>query len=195
MEKELLEVRIAPLGEYPQGGAVQVVDAGALAELTGEFGRRARWRWLAGTVPVFLGHPDAAGGKGDPRPLGTVEAVEARADGLYGRLRLDAGRRRRAEALEGPLHASPHWRLRALGPGRWRPFRLLSVGLTATPNLPGTRLGGGGPEGVERPALPGRHPALATAPGRAARAAAVEARMAATGEDYAAAWAALKRGR
>lgn len=93
-------------------------------------------------LPLYIGHPDdseLAARYEDKDPVGEVAGLEARADGLYllprwnerGRALLDEGRF---------AYLSPRWSMRPLGGNRFRPQRLLSVGLTNNPNIPGERL-------------------------------------------------------
>ena len=172
--------------------------------------------------------------------------LEARPDGLYGRFKwAPTGR----ELLDNAHYKffSPRWLMTVSRDGTFEPVRLLSIGLTNTPNIPGDAIANDRTGAGERPGAPGAigavpvdasastgeaaapaedalgiatraaPPAASNEPapppalllntvsrtaglgtrrcgGRAAAiVAAVNSRMAGTGEDFATAWANLRR--
>lgn len=122
-------VQLAPLGEFPHGsGVVQVVDAGALQGLVASF---------AGDVLLDFDHES-----NDPQKrttaAGWIVEVEAREDGLWGRVRWSAAGELALENGEYRF-VSPVWEVAPLGGDRVRPVRLLEAGLTNKPNLKGLR--------------------------------------------------------
>lgn len=122
-------VQLAPMGEFPHGsGVVQVVDAEALEVLEMAF---------EGDVLLDFDHES-----GDPEKrttaAGWIVEVEAREDGLWGRVRWSAAGE---QALTGGeyRYVSPVWLVENLGGARVRPIRLVEAGLTNKPNLKGLR--------------------------------------------------------
>jgi hypothetical protein len=80
-----------------------------------------------------------------------VSDLQARPDGLYGYFKwAPTGR----DLLENAhyKHLSPRWAMRALPDGCFEPVRLLSIGLTNTPNIPGETIAN------EDPGAPGARP-------------------------------------
>lgn len=122
-------VQLSPVGEFPHGsGVVQVVDAGALQRLVEGF---------AGDVLLDFDHESSDPGK-RTTAAGWIVEVEAREDGLWGRVRWSAVGERALENGEYRF-VSPVWEVVSLGGDRVRPVRLLEAGLTNKPNLKGLR--------------------------------------------------------
>jgi len=144
---------LAPFGDFPNlirtGTAatlpvLQRIDKEAgealvnsLHSFTGKAARFFR------SIPIFHGHPDAAGFETkypDATPRGAVADISVRDDGIYIRPALnEAG----ADLLNGDtkLGLSAYWDARQTGEvidgiSVWRPIRLRSVGLTPNANLP-----------------------------------------------------------
>ena len=121
---------VVPLGEYPhESGVVQVVDKVAIESMVNRF---------TPSVLVDFDHfsydPDKSS-----EAAAWGDEVEARADGLWSKLRLtDVGE----PALKNGRFRfiSPVWRpedVEDLGDGRIRPLRLDTLGLTNNPNMRG----------------------------------------------------------
>lgn len=144
-------LRISPYGEFPNTilrrgrpeAGVQVVERSdadnlvtAFNSFSAQLGRAFRG------APIYVGHPDVpdateAARHTDKRRYGSIRALEARADGLYGQVVWnDLGQ---AAIDQGHYQfSSPFWAL-ADDPNRQRavrPIRLLSVGLTNSPAIP-----------------------------------------------------------
>jgi len=92
-------------------------------------------------VPLYVGHPDdptfaGRAGHDDTRAYAWVTSLEARPDGLYILPRWsEPGRELLRHAFYKFL--SPRWQMQPLGDGVFQPVRLLSIGLTNHPNIPG----------------------------------------------------------
>lgn len=130
-------LRITPWGDFTNRVGLQRVrqdDAVRMVQAFNSLMRRAA-RGFRG-VPIFAGHPDVAPESyPDRRRYGKVIDLETRDDGLYGKIAWnDLGQ---AAMDQGHyLYASPVWNLKRDGKFI-RPFELLSIGLTNTPNIPG----------------------------------------------------------
>lgn len=155
--------RVATYGTHPKirhvrgwDGAItsetylQILDratAEALANSVG--GLWGRLRRAFASVPVYHEHPDLArvspetvtGRGGAPVPVGAVEGLQAREDGLY--IRLGLFPEGQEAVANGARLMSPLWWVEPI-PGQslergvpCRPVRLISVGMTAHPNLKG----------------------------------------------------------
>lgn len=145
-------MRLSAYGEHAYGEKdVQVVDRNAAKAMVGRFksaaNALARALFLSSpTRPVYRGHPDhphfSAQGHDDFTLRAEITDVDDREDGLYILPRwTDAGNELRARG--GKLWWSPRWLLELIrtGPdGRryWAPYKLVSAGLTPTPNILGS---------------------------------------------------------
>jgi hypothetical protein len=220
-------IRIVEFGEHPHAKGLQRVTFEVARRLEDQFhSLRGLLARRFGGLPVYVGHPDDpeyAGlpGHSDTRAHGWITDLRARPDGLYGEIRWSQSGR---ELIENANYKffSPRWLMRAAGSGIFEPVRLLSVGLTNTPNIPGEvianeakGMGEGslvfvGPvSGKEAPhdGLVAANAPFLSAPVRSAglgcrrdafgrRQAIVDAvhgRMNDTGEDFSTAWSNLKR--
>jgi hypothetical protein len=146
---------IEPAGEHahPASGLVQVIDAEALDRIVRRFADEARQPGFAGLLvdqEHFSHDQDKAS-----RAFGWLTALQARPDGLYGRIRWTASGR---AAVDGGDYRffSTEYEARDLapcGPGRARPERLAGLALTNKPNNRGGRpITNRQPEETPRPA-------------------------------------------
>lgn len=139
--------RIAVYGNWPHPKGLQCFDRKAAQALCENFrSLQGRFRRAFAGLPVYLGHPDDSRSKAakQSEPLGKITELEAREDGCYAIIQWDAKRIQNAMTCE-PLAFSPRWAMASLVPGSYRPVRLLSVGLTRQPNIPGSPLRIGNP--------------------------------------------------
>lgn len=155
--------RLSPYGEHVKlrqvrgaGGRiedqrwVQVLDRPAAEAMAGAFNSMwGRMRRVISSVPVYAGHPDLA--EVSPEtvqhrqspavPVGSVNRLEARDDGLYAQMGLFPSGQT-AVANAGLRFLSPLWWVTPEDTTgkeiRCRPVQLISVGLTDTPNIPGS---------------------------------------------------------
>jgi hypothetical protein len=229
-------IRIVEYGEHPHQKGLQRVTFDVARRLEDNFhSLRGILARRFGGLPVYVGHPDDPEYSGQPghtdtRAHGWIVDLAAKPDGLYGEIKWAKSGR---ELLDNANYKffSPRWVMRRVGDGVFEPVKLLSVGLTNTPNIPGdvianeasAKVAGDGRLIVVGPVSGGNGAAnagdlfdaiAANAPyvsmpsktanlgvrrdafgHRQAIVDAVHARMADTGEDFAAAWSNLKKTR
>lgn len=140
-------VLLAPRGDHPHEHGIQRVDEESLQCLVRSF------HGLLGTLKralvgcsLYRGHPDTpelSGRYPDHNTYGVVNELEARPAGLYARITLTEPGARLVQA--GIRWLSPYWKAQEIqttedGTKIYRPLQLLSVGLTAQPNIPGEAL-------------------------------------------------------
>jgi hypothetical protein len=135
-------LQISPFGDFPHARGLQRVDRAAAERMVAQFNSfRGRLGRLFGGVPFYIGHPDVPNGSeiADRKAYGWVDQLEAREDGLYGRVKWsDAG----LDLLKNAhfKYLSPYWEAREIemqnGRRVYQPMALVSVGLTNQPNIP-----------------------------------------------------------
>lgn len=155
-------VLLAPFGDHSHAVGKQRLSPTSASRLT-----------TAREVPVFVGHPD------DPAYLrrnhipdttryGSLESLAVRDDGLHATVHLTpAGTKLVTDAHY--THLSPRWLMRAIGKRLFEPTRLLSLGLTNHPNLPGSR--------IRIETAPAAHPPATDLPESRLRALALDAEL------------------
>lgn len=129
--------KISPYGEFPgmRPGRPQFFTIEQAANMVAEFnsvlGRLGR---MFRGIPIYRGHPDVDLQLWpDDRRIGRLTALDARADGLWGRAEWNSvGKLNITEGFW--VYPSPRWDGPA-GGARFEPDRLLSVGLTNTPRI------------------------------------------------------------
>ena len=135
-------IRIVEFGEHPHPKGLQRVTFEVARLLEDNFhSLRGLLARRFGGLPVYVGHPDDpeyAGqpGHSDTRAHGWIVDLRAKQDGLYGEIRWSKSGR---ELIDNANYKffSPRWVMRSAGNGVFEPVRMLSVGLTNTPNIPG----------------------------------------------------------
>ncbi len=135
-------LKLAEYGNWPHPSGLQCFTPDAAGKMVQHFQSLwGRLRRKFGGVPVYVGHPDdpsfaGQSGHDDTRAYAWVTALEARPDGLY---MLPQWSEAGNELLDNAFYKflSPRWQLRSLGNGAFEPVRLLSIGLTNHPNIPG----------------------------------------------------------
>lgn len=132
---------IAPFGDWKNGDVVQRVDATAAENLKRNLGSIwARVKNVLGNAcPVYYEHPDHEDSEDNPpnadkTPYGRVRSLETLADGIYANIEWLDG----FEALPKRLQISPRWNAVEIAENVVRPSRLISIGLTAHPNIKAT---------------------------------------------------------
>ncbi len=135
-------LQLAPYGDFPHARGIQRVDRSAAEGMVAQFksfcGRLGR---LFGGAPFYVGHPDLPGAAetADRKAYGWITEIEARDDGLYGRVKWSEAGMDLLRNAHFKFY-SPYWEAREIGSedGRrvYRPVALLSVGLTNQPNIP-----------------------------------------------------------
>jgi hypothetical protein len=136
-------VQLSPYGDFPHAQGLQRVSFEAAKTMERSFatlGAKAS-RLFAG-APMFVGHPDVpqfAQQFPDRKAYGWIMELEARPDGLYGKMKWSAAG---LELLQNGHYKflSPYWEARQIGEEEGRPIfepvALISAGLTNEPNLP-----------------------------------------------------------
>lgn len=139
-------MKVSPYGEFAHPLGLQRfgrAEAETLANnFNGIFERSLR---LFGGAPIYIGHPDDASfagkfGHTDTRAYAWANALAAREDGLYARIKWSPeGRTLLANAHY--KYFSPRWTVRPVpgttNPRVIAPDGLVSIGLTNNPNIPG----------------------------------------------------------
>lgn len=125
-DRELLQV-LCPFGEWPHTKGMQVVDEESARKMK----RAAAWSAAVG-IPIYVGHPDDEGIKAEA--VGRVKRICPTADGIA--IVAAYPQKTYEKIIGGEFKAmSPRWRMQKLDDGRYRPVKLLSVGLTNNPNI------------------------------------------------------------
>lgn len=135
-------LKLADYGDWPHARGLQRLTQPAATRLAHGFKSllgRLRRRFTG--VPIYIGHPDDPSFAGQPghddtRAYAWVSNLEARPDGLHLLARWSEPGR---ELLRHSFYKflSPRWEMRPVAPGVFEPTRLLSIGLTNHPNIPG----------------------------------------------------------
>jgi phage I-like protein len=127
---------ISPYGEFPNEKGTQIVDRESANAMVVEFnsvlGKLGR---LFRGAPIYRGHPDA---RPDIWPddvrYGRINALDARDDGLYGKVAWnDLGVKNKEQGYY--VYPSPAWNFKKIDGGKIKPNRLKSIGLTNNPNI------------------------------------------------------------
>jgi hypothetical protein len=147
-------LKLADYGDWPHPSGLQRFDQPAGdAMVRGFQSLWGRLRRRFGGVPLYVGHPDDPSFAGQPghddtRAYAWITSLEARPDGLYILPRWsEPGREMLRHAFYKFL--SPRWQMQPLGNGAFKPARLLSVGLTNNPNIPGETIANQKPASAE----------------------------------------------
>lgn len=129
-------INVSPYGEFPNDEGLQVVDRPAADEMVATFNSFiAKLGRLFRGLPIFKGHPDARPDIWpDDARYGRINELEARNDGLYGKVAWnDLGQKNKEQGYY--VYPSPAWNFKRVGAGKIKPFRLKSIGLTNNPNI------------------------------------------------------------
>lgn len=148
-------IRIVEYGDHPHAKGMQRVTFEVARRLEDNFhSLRGLLARRFGGLPVYVGHPDDpeyAGQPGhtDTRAHGWVTDLRAKPDGLYGEIKWSKSGR---ELIDNANYKffSPRWLMCSAGCGVFEPVRMLSLGLTNTPNIPGEAIANEAPA-VEEP--------------------------------------------
>jgi hypothetical protein len=130
-----------PYGDHPHAKAVQRLTRAIAENMVSNFKSfGARLGRFFGGLPIYVGHPDDPALSNqfpDKKAYGWIMDIEAREDGLYLKPKWSGA----GEELLANAHYkwfSPFWGCRrAAGAKIVEPVRLVSLGLTNTPNIPG----------------------------------------------------------
>ena len=125
---------LCPYGNWAHKNGMQVVDKTAAEKIRNAFMQSFDRIW---GVPIYIGHPDDGNTPAKAKSVGRVESVSVTEDGIAisARYRGDAYEKISSGRLKW---LSPRWRMEKLDDGTFRPVRLISVGMTDNPNIPGS---------------------------------------------------------
>jgi phage I-like protein len=133
-------IKLVTYGDYAHRMGVQEVSQAAAKTMADNF--HSLWQRLARRfrgIPIYVGHPDdgeflGRAGHGDTRAYGWVRQMEARADGLWIRVRWSKEGLHMLDCAHYKF-LSPRWEMEMIGGGKLRPRALISIGLTNCPNM------------------------------------------------------------
>ena len=129
---------IAPFGDHKNGNHIQRIDKAAALNLRNNL--NTLWHSVktrfSNPCPVLYLHPDEEDLKiipntADKTPYGKVISLEVLADGIWANIKWLDG----FEELPKRLQFSPRWNAVEVGDKIASPTRLISLGLTAHPNI------------------------------------------------------------
>ena len=134
-------IKLTDYGEFPHARGLQRLSRESARSMVSYFNSlRGKLARRFGGLPVYIGHPDDPSfanqpGHRDTRAYAWIQAMDDREDGLWVLPKWGAAGR---ELLSNAFYKflSPRWAMKAVEPGVFEPFRLLSVGLTNQPNIP-----------------------------------------------------------
>jgi hypothetical protein len=134
-------LKLVEYGDHPHPEGVQRVTEKIAREMQQRFhSLRARLARKFAGIPIYVGHPDDQKfsnlpGHGDTRSYAWVQDIEAREDGIWILPKWSTVGKAMIENLFFKF-LSPRWEMKREG-NFLVPIRLISVGLTNHPNIPG----------------------------------------------------------
>lgn len=154
-------LKLADYGDWPHSRGLQRLSRKAARRMVSHFkslSQRLARRF--GGIPLYVGHPDdphfsGKAGHNDTRAYAWIRDMDARPDGLYILPKWsESGQHLLKNAYYKFL--SPRWAMEPVkgSGGVFEPIRLLSVGLTNEPNIPGEALANAKPNEVKQTITP-----------------------------------------
>ena len=129
--KELLQV-LCPYGEWQHTKGMQVVDEESARRMK----RSAIWSPMT-QIPIYIGHPDDIPSKRKPKAVGQIKRICRTHDGIA--VVATYSEQIYADVVSGKFSAmSPRWQMEHIDGEKYRPIKLISVGLTNNPNISGS---------------------------------------------------------
>lgn len=129
--KELVQL-LCPYGNWNHAKGMQLVDKTAAQKIRNSFMRSFDRIW---GVPIYIGHPDDNPTLIKPKAVGKIESICITDEGIA--ISAKYSQSAYKKIAEGSLKwLSPRWQMQRLEDGRFRPVRLISVGMTNNPNIP-----------------------------------------------------------
>ncbi|MDR0418069.1 MAG: phage protease [Puniceicoccales bacterium] len=134
-------LKLVEYGDYPHLEGIQRVTKEVAIEMQRKFRTlRARLARKFGGIPIYIGHPDDENfvhfpGHSDTRSYAWVQDIEAREDGIWILPKWSEEGRKLIENSYFKF-LSPRWEMKRKS-DVLIPIRLISVGLTNHPNIPG----------------------------------------------------------
>lgn len=129
--RELVQL-LCPYGNWKHSKGMQLVDKTSAEKIRNSFMRSFDRIW---GVPIYIGHPDDSPSTKKPQAVGKIESICVTDEGIA----VSAIYSEKAfEKISGGKlkWLSPRWQMQKLQDGRFRPVRLISVGMTNNPNIP-----------------------------------------------------------
>lgn len=125
-DTELLQV-LCPFGEWNHPKGMQLVDEKSARRM------KLAAMFSFSDIPVYVGHPEERNIKS--KSVGRIKKICRTKGGIV--VVVEYSRKAYDDVLTGKLRAmSPRWEMEKLCDGKYRPVKLLSVGLTNNPNIP-----------------------------------------------------------
>lgn len=123
---------LCPYGDWSHKYGMQCVDKIAGQKIEKAFNKSFD-RFFG--LPIYIGHPDDKASAKKAKAVGKIESVAATEEGIAisAKYSEDAYKKLSGGKLKW---LSPRWRMEELGEGRFRPIKLISVGMTNNPNIP-----------------------------------------------------------
>jgi hypothetical protein len=148
-------MKLIAYGKYPHSKGLQCIDHTSAQAMVDRFKSfRGRLQRKFGGLPIYIGHPDdpqfrQQPGHQDTRAYAWIQDMDARDDGLWIFIKWsDMG----LQLIHNAFFKffSPRWEMQVNDHETYQPVRLLSVGLTNYPNIPGDAIAN--QETTEKPA-------------------------------------------
>ena len=134
MNSECLVQLLSPYGNWEHKNGMQKVDKEAALKMRNSFMRGVDRIF---GVPIYMGHPDEGKNAHTAKPVGRVESVSVTREGVAISARYSEEAYKKL--TKGKVKwLSPRWRMEKLADGSFRPVKLISVGMTNNPNIPGS---------------------------------------------------------
>ena len=128
-DNELLQV-LCPFGEWNHSKGMQVVDKESARRMKCS----ASWSPIS-RIPVYIGHPDENPSKRKPQAVGRIKRICQTHDGIA--VVVMYSKDTYKNVINGKYTAmSPRWQMERIDGEKFRPVKLISVGLTNNPNIP-----------------------------------------------------------
>ncbi len=128
-DREILQV-LCPFGEWKHARGMQVVDEESARLMK----RAASWSPIS-SIPIYIGHPDDSPSKKKPKAVGRIKRICLTKDGIA--VVAMYSEESYQKVVNGTFVAmSPRWQMTHIKDEKFRPVKLISVGLTNNPNIP-----------------------------------------------------------
>lgn len=133
--KNFLMQILSPYGDWPHPRGIQAVDKESTRRMKRALGGLSKI--LGARVPIYMGHPDDHSRGKKLKSLGYVHAIHEVDGGIAISSCYDDETYKKF--IDGTYKSlSPRWQMEKLTDGRYRPVRLISVGITNNLNIEGS---------------------------------------------------------
>lgn len=124
----LLQV-LSPFGEWKHSKGNQVVDEIAAKKMI-----HNSQKLFAKKIPIYIGHPDENNAHCTDKKVGEIERIFKTSKGILVSAKYNDDSYSKIKT--GKIKAlSPRWEMEHISDDKYRPIRLISVGLTNNPNI------------------------------------------------------------